>query len=255
VPHGEVREHRYFSPATDSWRRAFVYLPPGYERETATRYPVLYLLHGGGEDETCWPAQGRVSDILDNLIAERKARPMMIVMDSGVARRPGEPVTSLRSAAEQGRAFATLEDVFMYELIPTIDQSYRTLVDREHRALAGLSVGAAQTFAIGLRNFDRFSSLGGFSGTMGGSGRIVDPATAYAGVMADPEWFNRQMRLLFLSVGAEEPEWMRSGVEQYHQALQAAGINHEFYRSAATGHEWHTWRRSLREFASALFKD
>lgn len=255
VPHGEVREHRYFSAVTDSWRRAFVYVPPGYERETTTRYPVLYLLHGGGEDETCWPTQGRVGDILDNLIAARKARPMLIVMDSGVARRPGEPETSLRSAADQFRAFATLDDVFMHELIPAIDKTYRTLVEREHRALAGLSVGAAQTFAIGLRNFDRFSALGGFSGTMGGGGRIVDPATAYAGVMADPEWFNRQMRLVFLSVGAEEPDWMRSGVEQYHQALQAAGIEHEFYRSEATGHEWHTWRRSLREFASALFKD
>lgn len=254
VPHGDVREQRYFSRITDSERRAFVYTPPDYERNPSVKYPVLYLLHGGGEDETCWPAQGRVGHILDNLIAEQKARPMIVVMDSGVARRPGESDTPFRSSAD-GSRFATLDEVFMSELIPMIDQTYRTSPDRGHRALAGLSLGAAQAFAIGFRHFDQFAHLGSFSFAGGPPGRSFDPRTAYDGIMADPDAFNRQMRALFVSAGADEPEWMLSSVDQYRQTLQAAGINHVFYRSPDTGHEWHTWRRSLREFASLLFKD
>jgi enterochelin esterase-like enzyme len=253
VPHGEVREQKYFSGITDSERRAFVYTPPDYDRNPSARYPVLYLLHGRGEDETCWPTQGRVSQILDNLIAEQKARPMIVVMDRGVARRPGEPDTSSRSSADGGR-FATLNDVFVTELIPMIDRMFRTVPDREHRALGGLSLGGAQAFAIGFRHLDQFAYLAGFSGA-GGSGRGFDPGTAYGGLMADANAFNRRMRVLFVSAGADEPEGMLSRVEQYHQRLQAAGINHVFYQSPGTGHEWHTWRRSLREFASLLFKD
>jgi enterochelin esterase-like enzyme len=253
VPHGEVREQRYFSRITDSERRAFVYTPPGYDRNPSVKYPVLYLLHGGGEDETCWPAQGRVGQILDNLIAEQKARPMLVVMDSGVARRPGEPDAPFRSSAD-GSRYATLDDVFMTELIPMIDQTFRTIADREHRALAGLSLGGAQAFAIGFRHFDQFASLGNFSFAGGPPGRSSDPRAAYGGIMADANAFNRQMRTLFVSAGADEPEWMLSSVEQYHETLQAAGINHVFYRSPGTGHEWHTWRRSLREFAPLLFQ-
>lgn len=254
VPHGEVREQRYFSRITESERRAFVYTPPGYDRNPSVRYPVLYLLHGGGEDETCWPTQGRVSQILDNLIAEQKARPMIVVMDSGVARRPGEPDTSFRPAAD-GSRFVTLDDVFVTELIPMIDRTFRTAPDREHRALAGLSLGAAQALAIGLRHFDQFNSVGSFSAAGGPPARRFDPRTAHNGIMADAAAFNRQMRVLFVSTGADEPEWMLNSAEEYHQTLQAAGINHVFYQSPGTGHEWHSWRRSLREFASLLFKD
>lgn len=253
VAHGELREHRYFSQTTGSWRRAFVYTPPGYERDPAVRYPALYLLHGRGEDETCWPTQGRAAQIMDNLIAEGKATPMILVMDSGVAQRPGEPEAGFRGA-EESQAYPTLEEVFMRDLLPAIDQSYRTIADRDHRAVAGLSLGGAQALEIGLRNFDQFAYLGSFSGVMGAPGRVLDPRTAHRGTMAQADQFNRDARLLFLSVGAEEPDWVLSGAEQFHQALRAAGIEHHYYLSSDTAHEWHTWRRSLREFASLLFK-
>lgn len=252
VPHGEVREQRYFSQITGESRRIFVYTPPGYERDTSARYPVLYLLPGGGEDETCWPAQGRVGQIMDNLIAEQKARPMLVVMDGGVARRRGESETPPRDVSQR---FFTLDEVFVRDLVPTIDRTYRTIDDGGHRALAGLSRGGMQAFAIGLRHPELFASLGGFSGAGGVQGRPFDPRMSHGGVMADAEAFNRSMRLLFLSVGAEEPEWMLSSVKRYGEALQAAGIKHVFHESPDTGHEWHTWRRSLREFASLLFKD
>lgn len=112
-----------------------------------------------------------------------------------------------------------------------------------------------QAFAIGLRHPELFASVGGFSGAGGVQGRTFDPRISHGGVMADAEAFNRSMRVLFLSVGVEEPEWMLNSVKRYREALQAAGINHVFYESPETGHEWHTWRRSLREFASLLFKD
>jgi enterochelin esterase-like enzyme len=254
VPHGEVREQQYYSRITDSWRRAFVYTPPGYDRDLSARYPVLYLLHGRGEDETSWPVQGRVNWILDNLISEQRARPMIVVMDRGIAVRPGEPETSFRQAGDTNQ-FPTLEEVFVTELVPMIDQTFRTSPDREHRALAGLSVGAAQAFAIGLRHFDKFANVGSFSFAGGLPARSFDPRTSYGGVMMDADAFNRQMRVLFLSVGEDEPDRVLSNVEQYYRTLRDAGIDHVFYESSATGHEWHTWRRSLREFASLLFKN
>jgi enterochelin esterase-like enzyme len=255
VPQGEVREERYFSRTTDDWRRIFVYTPPDYHQDASRRFPVLYLLPGAGEDETCWSARGRVGQILDNLIAEQKARPMLVVMEGGVARKPGEPDTTWRSPAELSRRFITLDEVFVDDLIPMIDGTYRTIANAEHRALAGLSLGGAQAFAIGLRHLDKFAHVGGFSGVGGGPGRSFDPRTGYGSVMADVEVFNQSMRVLFLSIGRDEPGWLSRSVRSYHEHLQAAGINHVFYESPDTGHEWHTWRRSLREFAPLLFKE
>jgi enterochelin esterase family protein len=256
VPHGEVREQRYFSQVTNDWRHIFVYTPPSYEQNVSARYPVLYLLPGAGEDESVWPAQGHASEILDNLIAEKKAKPMLLVMEGGNARKSDEPDALLfPPAADSGRKYITLDDVFVSDLVPMIDRTYRTVADADHRAIAGLSLGGAQAFGIGLRHSDVFANLGGFSGGSGVPGQSLDPLTAYDGVMADADAFNRKTRLLFLSVGADEPEWMLGGIERYHEALQAMGIRHVFYESPDTGHEWHTWRRSLHEFAPLLFKD
>lgn len=254
VPHGEVREQRYFSHTTNDWRRIFVYLPPDYHANASARFPVLYLLPGAGEDESCWSAQGRVSQILDNLIAEKHAKPMLVVMEGGIARRPGESDMP-RPPADWDRRFITLDDLFVNDLIPFVDGTYRTFADGEHRAIAGLSLGGAQAFAIGLTHPDRFAHVGGFSGVGGGPGRSFDPQTAYGGVMAEADTFNRKMRLLFVSVGGDEPDWMLNSINRYHEALRAMGINHVFYASPDTGHEWHTWRRSLREFTPLLFKD
>ncbi|MGP0068739.1 MAG: alpha/beta hydrolase-fold protein [Isosphaeraceae bacterium] len=267
VPHGEVRERWYFSKTTQAWRRIFVYTPPAYDADRETRYPVLYLQHGGGEDERGWPNQGRVAFILDNLIAEKKARPMLVVMEQGYARRPGEAAPSLappsRAAAPGGnrpprpdfsRMFGAFEDVMVKDLIPMIDATYRTIPDREHRAMAGLSMGGMQTFQITLKHLDLFAYIGGFSGGGGGfGGAPFDPKTAHGGVMADADEFNKKVRLVWLGIGTAEPQRMYESVKHYHEALEKAGIKHVYYESPGTSHEWLTWRRSLHEFAPLVF--
>jgi enterochelin esterase-like enzyme len=263
VPHGEVRERWYFSRTTQAWRRIFVYTPPGYDTDREARYPVLYLQHGGGEDERGWPNQGRVGFILDNLLAERKARPMLVVMEQGYARRPGEaPPAPLRPAApgqnaprpDFSRMFGAFEEVMVKDLIPMIDATYRTIPDRDHRAMAGLSMGGMQSFQITLKHLDLFSHIGGFSGGGGGFGGVpFDPKTAHNGVMADADEFNKKVHLLWLGIGTAEPQRMYEGVKNYHQALEKAGIKHVYYESPGTSHEWLTWRRCLHEFAPLLF--
>ena len=267
VPHGEVRERWYFSKTTQDWRRIFVYTPPGYDNDRDARYPVLYLQHGGGEDETGWPRQGHVAFIMDNLIAERKARPMIVVMERGYARRPGEPAPAPRPPARPAapgqnppprpdfsRMFGAFEEVMVKDLIPMIDATYRTIPDREHRAMAGLSMGGMQTFQITLKHLDLFSYIGGFSGGGGGFGGVpFDPKTAHGGVMADADEFNKKVRVLWLGIGTTEPQRMYESVKNYHEALEKAGIKHVYYESPGTSHEWLTWRRSLHEFAPLLF--
>ncbi len=269
VPQGEVRERRYFSKTTQSWRRIFVYTPPGYEQSSRARYPVLYLQHGGGEDERGWPVQGRVGQIMDNLIAEKKARPMLIVMERGYALKPGEQPVSMRppqsqsgtNAASQAgpprdfsRMFGTLGELFINDLIPMIDKTYRTKTDRQHRAMAGLSMGGMQTRNIALGHLDTFSHIGVFSG---GSISTNDIANV-TGLDA----FKKKVKLVFISYGSRElgnRGGRRGGFggdpKANTDALKAAGINAHFYVSPETAHEWHTWRRSLHQFAPLLFKD
>ncbi len=261
VPHGEVRERWYHSKTTNSWRRIFVYTPPGYDADPQARYPVLYLQHGGGEDERGWVNQGHMSHIMDNLIAGKKAEPMIIVMEKGYAKKAGEPEPEMRPPSggntppDLGKRFAALEEVFIKDLIPMIDKTYRTKTDRSNRAMAGLSMGGMQSFLIGLKNLDHFASIGGFSGAGGGfGGASFDPKTAHGGVMADSKVFNEKLRVLFLSIGTAEGERFYTGVKGYRDSLEAAGIKTTFYESPGTAHEWHTWRRSLNEFAPLLFK-
>ena len=266
VPHGEVRERWYFSQTTKDWRRIFVYTPPGYDTNRDTRYPVLYLQHGGGEDERGWPNQGRVSFILDNLIAQRKAKPMIVVMEQGYARRPGAAVPFAgppRPAAPGQKPpvtfdfrgmFGAFEDVMVKDLIPMIDATYRTIPNRENRAMAGLSMGGMQTFQITLKHLDLFAYIGGFSGAGGGFGGVpFDPKTAHNGVMADASEFTKKVRLLWLGIGTAEPKRMYDSVKSFHEALEKAGIKHVYYESPGTAHEWLTWRRCLHEFAPLLF--
>jgi enterochelin esterase-like enzyme len=263
VPHGEIRERIYFSKTTQDWRRIFVYTPPDYDTNPSARYPVLYLQHGGGEDERGWPIQGKLAAILDNLIAEGKTRPMLVVMEQGYARKPGEPSVPLGPPAagtagappDFGRMFATLDDVFAKDLIPMIDATYRTRPTRENRALAGLSMGGMQAFQIGLNHPETFASLGGFSGGGGGFGGPIDLKTAHNGAMADAGAFNQTMKLVWLGIGTAEPANMLLSVRGYHEALERAGIKHGYYESPGTNHEWLTWRRCLKEFAPLLFQD
>jgi len=264
VPHGSVREVWYHSNVTGTWRHALVYLPPNYDTQTKVRYSVLYLQHGAGEDETGWIRQGHANFILDNLIAAGSSKPMIIVMAYGYARRAGQVPPDLTGkpfgSPEMLKAMqdmaAAFEDDVTQALIPYIDSTFRTLPDRNHRAMAGLSMGGMQTFQITLNHLDLFSYIGGFSGAGGMlvlGDRKLDPKTDYKGVFADPAAFAKKVHLLWLGVGTVEPERMRAGLLRLHNSLLEANIQHVFYESPGTDHEWQTWRRDLKDFAPRLF--
>lgn len=248
VPHGLVSENIYFSKITNSFRRCFVYIPADYEKDTKTRYPVLYLQHGSFEDETGWVAQGKANLILDNLIAAKKAVPMIIVMDNGYAYKPQSGETS-------GRPTSAFEEVMINEIIPMIDSKFRTIADREHRAIAGLSMGANQTMRIIMNNLDKFASYGGFSGTSNyPSSDQIDPATFIDGKFNDGAALNKQIKVFWLGLGTKEPNPFPGSVGAFRKMLEKQGIKYVYYESQGTAHEWLTWRRDLNEFAPLLFK-
>jgi enterochelin esterase family protein len=280
VPHGHVSEQWYFSKVTDNWRRCFVYTPPDYGTNVKKRYPVLYLQHGWGEDETGWYTQGHVDAIMDNLIAAGKAKPMIIVMDNLNAVKPGEsaalfagrglvPPPSDAPAAPQGAPgrgarggagpggrgpggfnLSTFTDMMFTDLIPMVDRTFRTLPGRENRAMAGLSMGGMQTFTTALQNLDKFSYLGGFSGSCGGRGGTFDAKTTCGGAFAEPAAFNKKVKVLFLGIGSVEGP----GTKQFSDDLTKAGVHNVYFESPGTAHEWLTWRRCLVNFAPLLFR-
>ena len=265
VPHGQVREVWYDSKVTGTWRHALVYLPPGYDEQVKRRYPVLYLQHGGGEDETGWIRQGRANFILDNLIAAGSCPPMIVVMAYGYARRAGQPVPDLTGkppgSPERAKAMQDMASAFEADvteaLIPFVDSTFRTMADRDHRAMAGLSMGGMQTFHVTLNHLDLFSHIGGFSGAGAAqmlAGEKMDARTAYNGAFAHPAAFAKKVRLLWLGVGTDEPERMREGIRGLHASLTEANISHVYWESPGTDHEWQTWRRDLKDFAPRLFK-
>lgn len=244
IPHGQIRECRYFSEIENSERRCFVYTPAEYETNTDRRYPVLYLQHGMGEDERGWHQQGRMADILDNQIAGGKCVPMIVVMDYGncgyiFGARPGE------TREEFGASFTP---IMLNELIPYIDNNFRTLTDRDNRAMAGLSWGGHETLQTTLRNLDKFSHIGSFSGALFFLADGI--GNAYDGVFADPDSFNRQVHTFFFGMGTEEG----FGSDRISKALTDAGINNTYYASPGTHHEWLTWRRCLNEFLPLIFR-
>jgi enterochelin esterase-like enzyme len=253
VPHGQIRIKYYYSDITRSWRRAFIYTPPGYDKDIDTRYPVLYLQHGAGEDETGWSDQGKVSFIMDNLISSGEASPMIIVMDRGYAINPDAPKP--KEGQGPGSMFSSnvFPEVLVDEVVPMIDKEFRTIDDRDHRAMAGLSMGGFQTFQTTMANLDKFAYIGGFSGAV-----FMRPGTdfktMYNGVWADVNAFNKKVKLMYLSIGTAEPERMYQTVNNFHKELEKAGIRHIYFESPGTSHEWLTWRRSLKQFASLIFK-
>jgi enterochelin esterase family protein len=254
VPHGKVSEQLYFSKITNEWRRCFVYTPPDYDKNTTTRYPVLYLQHGSGEDETGWTVQGKAHLILDNLIAEKKVVPMIIVMDNGYASKPSQTVQAAGAPA-RGPGFSAFEEVLIKEIIPMIDDTYRTIPDRENRAMAGLSMGANQTIQITMNNLDKFSHIGGFSGTSNfPSAAELDPATFANGKFKDGEALNKKIKLFWLGMGTKEPNPFPGSIGAFRAMLDKAGVKYVYYESVGTAHEWLTWRRDLYQFAPLLFK-
>ena len=252
APHGNVLIKNYFSQTIKSWRHIFVYTPPGYEANTSTRYPVLYLQHGGGEDERVWIEMGRTNIILDNLIAEGKVKPFIVVMETSAAYKPGEvppqPFRSLPAgtgpqpaAAARPRmmfSFDTYKKVMIDDMIPFIDSNFRTFTDGNNRAMAGLSMGTFVTRVVALANLDKFAYIGIFSGD------IVAPAD-----ISDKS----KVKLVFMSFGSRERG--SDGLKAAADTLQQAGINGVSYVSPLTAHEWQSWRRSLREFAPLLFRN
>ena len=268
VPHGEVREKWYWSRVTGAWRRAFVYTPPGYDANPTRRYPLLILQHGYGEDETGWIRQGKAQFILDNLIAAGRAEPMIVVMDRGYANQPGTAALHLGPGTpvkEIGMAFGAFGDVILRDLIPTIDASYRTIPDRKHRAMAGLSMGGMETLFIALHPPQTFAYIASLSGPIlqdpdssqslaGALGAPFDVKTAYGGAFADAPEFNRHVRLLWMGVGSAEPPEIRNGIVAAVKALRAHGVHLVYYESPGTAHEWQTWRRDLNDLAPRLFR-
>ncbi|MGI6375872.1 MAG: alpha/beta hydrolase-fold protein [Anaerolineae bacterium] len=247
VLHGEVRARWYHAETTGAWRRALVYTPAGYD-EGQERYPVLYLQHGAGEDERGWSTQGRMQFIMDNLIAAGEAVPMLVVMECGYATPPGQqaPLPGQRGGAN------LFDRLVIDDLIPMIDRTYRTLADREHRAMAGLSMGSMQTMDITLANLELFAWIGSFSGPLLRQ-EAFDVKAEFGGVFADAAAFNDRVRLLWIGAGTDEPRIYNPARERT-AALQAAGIRCVWFESQGTDHEWLTWRRCLRDFAPRLFR-
>lgn len=258
VPHGDIRTKWYFSKTTNAWRKIYIYCPPGYDDDLNKKYPVLYIQHGGGEDQRGWAVQGMTDIILDNMISEGKAKPMIVVMESSAARKPGEPPMQMRPPAppppgERPRmrfSFDTYKEVMINDLIPFIDKNFRTLSDAADRAMAGLSMGGMVTTQVTFSNLDKFAYIGCFSG----GPRITANDTLkniYNGVFADPATFNKKVKLFFISNGTVEGNSPKDAGE----ILKKAGIdNIVVYQSPGTAHEWLTWRRSLHQFAGLLFK-
>lgn len=228
VPHGNVQQILFYSKSTDTVRRAFVYTPPCYE-EGDTRYPVLYLQHGWGEDETAWSTQGHANLIMDNLIAEGKIKPFIIVMTYGMT-----------NDAVFGQVrrfdFTKFQTVLVDELVPYVDAHFRTKADKANRAMAGLSMGGMETHAITLARPEMFSRYGLLSGG------VYTPAEIHD---------KNQVDLIFVSCGSKEnPDAVKKSAED----LKAAGFNAVSYVSEGTAHEFLTWRRSLYQLAQLLWK-
>ena len=240
VPHGEIRMQRYWSELTQAWRTCYIYLPAEYEKKADKRYPALYLYHGGGEDETGWAIQGKVDNIMDNLIAEKKCVPMIVVMDRGEALVPR---ASMAAGPRGMFNFEPVDQLVSQELIPMIDSKYRTVADRDHRAITGLSMGGFIAWSVGLNHPELFAYIGGFSG----SGMAQNP-DAY------PASLNDTYKLLFISTGSDESPQMYATVTNFRDVLEKNGVKHIYYESPGTGHEWLNWRRSLKEFVPRLFK-
>ncbi|HTX19373.1 MAG TPA: alpha/beta hydrolase-fold protein [Bacteroidota bacterium] len=242
VPHGKVQQILFPSKSTNTSRRAFVYTPPGYDKDQSTRYPVLYLQHGWGEDETAWSNQGRANLIMDNLIAEGKIKPFLIVMTYGMT-------NEVRIGGLRDFKIGPFQTVLVEELIPYIDANFRTIADQLHRAMAGLSMGGMETKTITLANLDKFSYIGLFSG---GTFSMQD--------VSKTPGFKEKVKLAFVSFGSRElggnrPNFFGGDPKANADSLKQAGINSVFYVSPETAHEFLSWRRSLHEFAPLLFKE
>lgn len=235
VPHGDVRMKRYYSTTAGDWRRAYVYCPPGYDTSNES-YPVLYLQHGGGEDERGWSTQGRTDIIMDNLIAQGKATPMIIVMGDGNT--------------------SDFEKELLNDIIPMTEKNFRIKPGRENRALAGLSMGGIQTLNTGIPNLDKFAYLGVFSSGWFANpnpfGVMMDSEKYYDMLKENKDKYNDQLKVFWLSMGGKE-DIAYENCRVMRDRFDKIGIKYDYFETPG-GHTWPVWRESLYQFAPLIFK-
>jgi enterochelin esterase family protein len=248
VPHGTISSKYYFSKLTNSWRHLFVYTPPGYDVNSNLKYPVVYIQHGGGEDERGWAQQGKTDIIVDNLIAEGKARPMIVVMANGNVRAG--------TGGYSSEAMAAFKNEMTQNIVPFIDKNFRTMANAKNRSICGLSMGGGQSFYVGLQSLDCFGSVGIFSsGIFGGirnpSGNTFDAEKEIPGLLTQSGEFNKNLDLFYISCGEQDPriEFTKKAVA----TMKESGLEVQF-NSFPGNHEWQVWRKSLYDFASRVFK-
>jgi enterochelin esterase-like enzyme len=241
VPHGEIRTRWYQSQSLGTLRRLTIYVPPGYDRDPAVRLPVLYLFHGANADETAWTLLGHVNLILDNLLAAGKIKPFLVVMPFGYGVPPNGP-------GPRSQNTERFSQDLRGDVIPLIDAEYRSIADRDHRAIIGLSMGGAESLGIGLNHLELFSYVGGFSA---GLNNPTDFAKTFASLVADPAASNRQLHLLWIGCGREDG--LFPATKKLSAFLTAHQIEHVFHESSGE-HTWMVWRRYLREVSPLLFQ-
>jgi enterochelin esterase family protein len=241
VPHGTVRVHAYHSKSLGKRRGLYVYTPPGYDRDTGGKYPVLYLLHGAGDNEATWAEFGRAHWILDNLLAQKKARPMLVVMPNGHA-APARP----RAEAEDRRArTAAFERDLLEDVLPFVESHYRVRQEPGGRAVAGLSMGGGQSLSLGLNHPEVFAWVGAFSSA------VFEPERTLAKAFDNPEETNDRLRLFWIACGKQD--FLMDRNREFDAALKKHGIRHEFHETEGN-HSWPVWRRYLAQFAPLLFQ-
>lgn len=248
VPHGQVKSETYNSKTLGFERKVTIYLPPGFSTEK--KYPVLYLLHGSGDDQTGWIQKGSANTIMDNLYAEGKAQPMIVVMPYGYAAPPGENPRKPNATPEERRTAAEgFRKDLLEDLIPLIDSHYPTIADRDHRALAGLSMGGGQTMRIGPTNSDTFAYIGVFSAGMPRAGSPeADPTAAYP----DAQTLNSHLKLFWVSCGDKDRGL--ENAKRLDATLTEKKIHHVWHQDTGA-HEWPVWKNDLYLFAQRLFRD
>jgi enterochelin esterase-like enzyme len=243
VPHGTVRVHQYRSRSLNKRRGLYVYTPPGYDKDPSARYPVLYLLHGSGDNEATWASFGHANLIVDNLLAQGKAKPQVIVMPDGHAATPrpaGEPA----SAEGRSRNVVAFERDLLDDVMPFVEANYRVRNEPENRAIAGLSMGGGQSLTIGLNHTDRFAWVGGFSAA------VFEPERSLAPALVDPKATDSALRLVWIACGKSDR--LLENAQRFTAILKDKGIRHEFQISEG-GHAWPVWRLYLSQFVPLLF--
>lgn len=260
VPHGSVRAQWYFSKITGDTRRVYVYTPPGYD-QGSQRYPVLYLQHGYDENEAGWSDQGHENLILDNLIAAHKALPMIVVNENGLSEmhlqfppphKPGvaadQPTPRQTARFFTDKPYSLFDSVVSHDLVPFIDGNFRTIPDRQHCAIAGLSMGGAQALRIGFSHLDQFAWIGAFSPAIS----ISDTKIDFRGDLSDSERINSQLRLLWIGIGVDD--FLFDPVRDSHEVLEKVGVRHVWVETSGA-QLWSVWRKYLADFLPRLFNE